>query len=234
MSTIMERLLMVQDRDRKITQLTREQADIPERIRQVETRLDAHRGSLEAAREQLQKNQASMKNIETEIETRKQKISKFREQQFQIKNNDEYKALEHEIEMVETQIRAFEDKELELMETSEESRGLIAAREKDLAQEEKRVKEDQEVFKKRLGVIKGEVHDLKIDREALAKEVDPEWLARYERIFKKHGDYAIVPIENNACGGCHMNLPPHLIHDSKNTATLTSCSYCSRILYWQP
>jgi len=232
-STTIKRLLTIQDRDRKIAQLTKEQADVPARIKDVETRLEAHKASLEAAREEQQKNQAAMKELEVEIDSAKQRILKYREQQLQIKNNTEYKALDHEIETVGKDIRKLEDRELELMEIAEEKRVLIAEREKDLGQEEKHVQEDQQILKKRLENIESEIHDLKIDRDALAKDVDAEWLARYERIFSKLGDFAIVPVENSSCGGCHMNLPPQVIHNAKKDMTLTICNFCGRMLYWR-
>ena len=234
MSTMMERLLVVQDRDRKIAQLRREQADIPERVRQVEVRLDAHRDVLKSAQEEQKKNAAAMKQIDVEIEAAKQKITRFREQQFQIKNNNEYRALEHEISVVEKEIRHLEDKEIEWMEKAEELKALIAGREKDLKLEEKRVIEDQAVLKKRLESIDGEIRGLSTDRAELVKDIDPSWLSRYERIFRKAGDYAVVAIENGACGGCHMKLPPHIAHETKRNLSLVECSYCSRILYWKP
>lgn len=231
---MMERLLLVQERDRRIIQLRREQADIPERIRQVDARLDAHRESLKAAQEDLKKNAAATKQIEVEVDTLKQKINRYREQQLQIKSNTEYRALEHEISVVQREIRAVEDREIELMEQSETLRKGIAEREKDLKLEEARIHEDQDVLKKRMDVMTGEVRTLEADRAELAKAVDAAWLSRYERILRKAGDMAIVPIENGACGGCHMKLPPQLVHDAKKALALIECSYCSRILYYQP
>ena len=234
MSTTIERLLIIQDRDRKIAELTREYEDIPVRVKQIETRLESHREAVHAAQEELKKNAVSIKTIEGEIDSRKQKIAKFREQQFQIKSNVEYRALEHEIATVQKEIREQEDKELAVMEQAESLRQVISSREQDLKKEDARVVEDQGVLKQRLAKIEAEIHDLKTDRDALTVDIDRAWLARYERIQKRVGDYAIVRVENNSCGGCHMNLPPHLVHDAKKSLTLTECSYCSRILYYQP
>lgn len=234
MSTTIERLLIIQDRDRRIAELTRESEDIPARNKQIEARLTAHRESVHAAQEALKKKQAETKHIEAEVEASKQKIAKFREQQFQIKSNTEYRALEHEIATVQKDIRALEDRELQVMEEQEEFRNVIVGHEKDLKQEEGRVVQDQAALNKRLEAIQAEMHDLKIDRDALAKDVEPSWLARYERVMKRTKDFALVRIENNSCGGCHMNLPPQVFHDVKKGSSLVSCTYCSRILYWQP
>jgi len=233
-STTIERLLIVQDRDRKLAQLLREKADIPARIQHIEARLSAHQESLHGAQEEVKKNTAGMKLIEGEIEARKQKIAKFREQQFQIKSNVEYKALEHEIAVVEKDIRRLEDDELALMEGSDKIKSMIGDREGDLKQEQKRVTEDQQVLKKRLEQIEAEIHDLQVDRDALAKDCESSGLKLYDRIMQKTADYAVVRVENGACGGCHMKLTPQLVHDTRKGLTLTQCNYCSRILYWQP
>lgn len=240
MSTTIERLLTIQDRDRKIAELSRETNDLPAHTREIESRLNAHRESMKAAHDDVKKNAAATKQVEVEIESCKQKIMKFREQQFQIKSNDEYRALEREIGVVQKEIRKLEDQELVLMEQAESLRQMISEREKDLKQEEGRAHQDEEVLKKRLDGIRAEIHDLQVDRDSLASGIDRDWLSRYDRIFKKVGDYALVRVEKAAsgdyaaCGGCHMKLPPHLVHEAKRGLTMTQCSFCSRILYWQP
>ena len=240
MSTTIERLLTIQDRDRKIAELSRETNDLPAHTREIESRLNAHRESMKAAHDEVKKNAAATKQVEVEIDSCKQKIMKFREQQFQIKSNDEYRALEREIGVVQKEIRKLEDQELVLMEQAESLRQMISEREKDLKQEEGRAHQDEEVLKKRLDGIRAEIHDLQVDRDSLASGIDRDWLSRYDRIFKKVGDYALVRVEKAAsgdyaaCGGCHMKLPPHLVHEAKRGLTMTQCSFCSRILYWQP
>jgi uncharacterized protein len=233
-STIIERLLIIQDRDRKIAQLKRESDDLPVRVKEIKSRLDTHRESLKAAHEDIKKNAAATKQAEIEIDVCKQKIMKFREQQLQIKSNDEYRILEHEIAVVQKDIRNLEDQELALMEQAESLRKMIAEREKDLKQEEARANQDEEVLKQRLDNIHVEIHHLQVDRDSQASETDPTWLARYDRIFKRMADYALVPVENAGCGGCHMKLPPHVVHEAKRGLAITQCSFCSRILYWQP
>ena len=234
MSTIIERLLIIQDRDRKVSQLMREAEDLPARTREIKARLDTHRESMKVAHEEVKKNAAATKQVEIEIEFCKQKIMKFREQQLQIKSNEEYRILEREIAVIQKEIRTLEDRELALMEQAESLRKMIVEREKDLKQEEGRANQDEEVLKKRLESIQAEIHDLQVDRDSQAAETDPTWLARYDRIFKRTADYALVPVENAACGGCHMKLPPHLVHEAKRGLAMTQCSFCSRILYWQP
>ena len=59
---------------------------------------------------------------------------------------------------------------------------------------------------------------------------DPEWLDRYDQVFGRK-DKALVPIQDGVCSGCHMKLPPYIIHDAKKRAEMVSCEFCGRLLY---
>ena len=234
MSTTIEKLLVLQDRDRKILQLSREQADIPARKSQIETRLQKHKDEQKRLQDEIKKSTALAKETEVEIDARKAKITKFREQQLQIKNNVEYRALEHEIAVVQKDIRDLEDREIEVMEAMEKINAQVAEHNKVLKDEESRIKADAGMLDKRAQAIQEELDGLKKERQEMSKDIDPDWLSRYEKILHKTADYALVPVDNGTCSGCHMKLPPHLVHDVKKNLTMTLCNFCSRLLYWQP
>ena len=234
MSTKIEKLLVIQDRDQKINELARESADIPVRQKQIETRLEAHKEAMRLTHDELKKRMASAKELDLEVETCKQRITKFREQQLQIKSNVEYKALEREIATVQQRIREVEDQELVFMEQLEEIKTTLADREKDLKLEQARVDEEVKVLASRKDAIQAEIAKIQQDRDAMTKDVDPDWLSRYDRVFKKFKDVAMVPVEHGTCGGCHMTLPPSVVHNAKNNLVMTSCNFCNRMLYWKP
>ena len=232
MSTTIDRILTIQEHDRRISALSREQADIPKRQKQIESRLDAHREALKLAQEEMKKKTAAMKELELEIDAVKQKIKKFREQQLQIKSNTEYKALEGEVLSAQKEIRGLEDKELEMMENMEQFKLTIGSREQDLKKDDERVKQDTTELVKRKATIDAELEKLKAERVDMVKDVPAEWLTRYEKIFQRNGDFALVPVEHATCGGCHMKLPPSVVHGAKNFSVITSCNFCGRILYF--
>jgi len=234
-STILEQLLVLQERDQKLSKLNRELEDIPARQLDIEAKLDGHKEALRAVQEDQKKKAATMKEIEGEIEARKQKIGKFREQQFQIKSNVEYKALEHEIAVVQKEISGLEDREIELMEQMEEMKKVIASREQDLKEEQAKVNDEVVILRKRTEQIEAEMAALRSERQTLVVGIPADWLARYEKIFqRRQGDNAIARIEHGACGGCHMKLPPQVVHDTKKSLSIMHCSFCGRMLYLPP
>ena len=43
-------------------------------------------------------------------------------------------------------------------------------------------------------------------------------------------DRALVNVENGTCTGCHMKLPPYLIHQARKQTEIVFCGYCGRML----
>ncbi len=231
--TTLEKLLVLQDRDRKLRQLLQETRDIPARKQLIESRLKANRDALHLAQENLKKNLASIKSVELEIESVKDTIKKYRAQQGQIKSNDQYRALEREIREQMGRVRELEEREIVLMEESETLKKVVAEREAALQQDDSAVQGDLKVLDERMANLQGEIEQARKNREGLTDGIDDAWLSRYSRIFNNKGDYALVPVENGTCGGCHMKVPPQLVQDAKRGDAMVSCSYCGRLLYWQ-
>ncbi|MBN1673721.1 MAG: hypothetical protein JXR37_21925 [Kiritimatiellae bacterium] len=227
----MEKLLELQDRDRQILHGIRESEDIPKKKQVIESELEKYKDGLGQAQEKLKANQASIKAVELEINTLREKVAKLRQQQLELKTNKEFQAMEGEVLGLGSQIKAAEDRAIELMEKVEEIETEIAERRVQLKTEEARIGGDLTVLDGRLQTILDEVARAKDSRETLAGEIDPAWLSRYDRIFRNKGDYAIVGIEHRVCGGCHMKLPPHVIQDVKKADGIVTCDFCGRILY---
>jgi len=228
---MIEKLLALQEHDRRLARLLREQRDVPLRRQQIESRLQAHRESQKAGQENLKKQSAAIKHLEGDIEEKKEQIKKYREQQYQIKSNVEYRALEHEIGIAQQRIRALEDEEITGMEQVEELQRQQQQHGHDFQVEEQQVQADLQALAARAASIEQELEQGRTARAAEAQGVEPEWLARYERVFQRTGDYALVAVDNNCCGGCHMQLPPSVVHDARRAPSITLCNYCGRILY---
>lgn len=226
-----EQLLVLQACDQDIQRLRRETDDIPRRKQQIESRLAAQQESLAHVEHVLLEKQARIKNLEGDIESARNQIQKFRDQQLQIKTNDGYKALEKEIATAQSVIRKLEDQELEAMEAVEAAKAEVADCRAALAKEQVRVDEEVKVFLARSEGLGGELQAKEEERRALAAEIEPAWLARYERLFAKQGDAAIALVEHGTCGSCHMKLSPAQVVDARKADTLTLCDFCGRMLY---
>jgi len=229
---IIDRLLIVQDRDNQIAQSQRELNSIPARQKETETMIAEVRQALERAKETLKNRQSDIKQWELEIEACRQQVVKLREQQYQIKSNEEYRALNNEIAHLQEKIGGFEEHEIEAMEQTEQAQADVALQQSKQERDAAHIQDQLQKLEERSGTLEQEIQKIRNEREALAAAVDPAWLARYNHVMDHKKDKALVSIEHNACGQCHMTLPPQVIHDTRRAEEIITCSFCGRILYW--
>ena len=98
LAPVLEKLLILQDRDAKRLALETQIKAVPRDIAAVEQKIAAEKAAIEAARDELKGLETKKKLIETEIGSAEDKLSRYRTQQSQVRKNDEYQALGHEIE----------------------------------------------------------------------------------------------------------------------------------------
>lgn len=233
MTEAFEKLLILQDHDRDALQLAKETRDIPKRKSDIEARLQQHRDALQAAEQELQAGQLRLKELEGDVEAFSTRLRKYKEQQMSVKNNDEYRALDREIASTRRDIGKFEERELLVMEQMEPLQAVVEERKADLEGQTRLVSEELTAMDERMRQIEAELESMKSRRPALTGDIDAQWLSRYERILNHKQDVALVGIENGACGGCHMKLPPQVVHDARKGSMLVSCSFCGRLVYFK-
>jgi predicted nucleic acid-binding Zn-ribbon protein len=227
-----EKLLILQDRDRKIHRVQQELAQIAPERETLRNRASATQTQLDAAKTRVKQIESERKQRDLEVETKKSQIEKYANQQLQTRKNEEYKALAHEIEMAKEAIFKIEDAEIALMEQAETAqkeviRATLEANEaKKLADSQiAELGQREENFKKELAALQS-------GRAELASAVDESTRNRYDRLLKSKGDNVVVGIEHSACGGCHMKLPTQIVTSCRAQAELVTCPNCGRILYF--
>src|SRR6266404_8489996 len=122
-----EKLLILQDRDRNILRVKNELAHVEPERQMLNAKATGTQASLEAAKTRGKQIESDRKKLELDVEAKKQQIEKYALQQFQTKKNEEYRALTHEIDMCKEAIVTLEDQELELMEQGEAAQKEVVA-----------------------------------------------------------------------------------------------------------
>jgi predicted nucleic acid-binding Zn-ribbon protein len=71
------------------------------------------------------------------------------------------------------------------------------------------------------------------ERDVLAKQLEIPLLRNYERIRRRAGGIAFVPVRERRCGGCKMQVPHQLYVSLRRGTEIPACESCGRLLYWQ-
>ena len=227
-----EKLLILQDRDRSLRRVEGELAHIgPERTT-LRTRASNAQSALDAAKLRVNQIESERKRLELDVEAKKSLIEKYSNQQLQTRKNEEYRALAHEIETCKADITKIEDREIELMEQAESAQKQVARCNAELAEAKKMMADLLTQLASRETNLQKEQAELLSNREELASAVDESARSRYERLVKSKGENVVVGVNHGVCGGCHMKLPPQLLMACRGDIEIVTCSNCGRILYY--
>src|SRR5271169_3295434 len=194
MLPVLEKLLVLQDRDRRIAQLKAERTRIPEQVAATEQSLKAESARLDSLRDQAKHIEADRKKLEIDVEAKRGQIAKYRTQLSLIKSNTEYQALVKEIAKVEQEIDEIETHELEVMEKGDHLQPAVKTEQVTLKEITAKVEAERTDLQKRIAIVDQELKQVLAERQELVQEIDPDALNRYERLMRSKNDFAIVPI----------------------------------------
>ena len=232
MLDVIEKLLILQDRDRKLRRVETELAHIEPERQSLKGKSSTAQAELEQAKQRVKQIESDRKRLELEVEAKKTQIERYANQQLQTRKNEEYRALAHEIETCKADIHKIEDQEIELMEKAEKAQKEVAGCTRTFDAAKKLADEQITQLGAREQNLKKELAELKSNREELAAVVDDGVRARYERLFKNKGENVVVGVNHGVCGGCHMKLPAQVLVASQAGQEVVACTNCGRILYY--
>ncbi len=232
MQDIIEKLLILQDRDRKLSRVTQELAHIGPERDGLRAKASATQNQMVGAKTRVNQIESERKQRDLEIEAKKSQIEKYLNQQLQTRKNEEYKALTHEIEMAKEVIYKIEEAEIVLMEQAEVAAKDLVRATAEAAAAKKLVEDQIGLIDQREVNLKKELAELQTGRTQLAEAVDEVTRSRYERLFKSKGENVVVTVEHSACGGCHMKLPTQIVTSCRGQGEIVTCPNCGRILYF--
>ena len=224
-------LLVLQDRDQRILSLEEDMKRIPSDKESAQQRLANDIAAVDAAKKTIQQNEVAIKNLELDIGTRKDTLTKLKVQQYETKKNEEFTALGNEIIRYNEDVDQLETSELELMEKADTLSETRQKAEKALALTQSMVDEEIAQLDQRAAECKAQHDEVTSGRATLVADIDDDTLSLYERLMKSKGGDAIVSATNKQCTGCHMKLVPSTMINVKAEKEIVQCENCGRILY---
>jgi predicted nucleic acid-binding Zn-ribbon protein len=232
MQDVIEKLLTLQDRDRRLLRVKDQLARVAPERQMLEAKAAAAKSGLESVKNKVKHVESDRKKLELDAEAKKQQIEKYSLQQFQTKKNEEYRALAQEIEHCKQAIKGLEDQQLELMEQAEALQKEAAAVNREAEEAVKATESQLKELAAREQTLKAEQAELESTRSQLTEGVEESALSRYERLLRQKGDSVVVGIQHGVCGGCHMKFPVQLVVACQAAREMVNCPNCGRILYY--
>lgn len=225
-------IVEVQQLDQQAAELTTIIDSLPRQIQTLQSQLDEFIHAHEERKKRLAANLKERKDLEGDVKVIQEKISKHRDQLYQVKTNDQYRAMVKEIEGEEGNIRQIEDKILEKMIESEEIQKHVQDAAARLEGEKSKVAAEIRRLEIERQKRVAELDQVQRQRKDVAANLSKSVLDLYDRIRAHRAGAAVAEVRNGLCTACNVWLRPQRYNEIRSTDTVMTCDNCNRILYY--
>jgi len=231
LSQLLESLLHLQRLDDTLQEMRKRKQEIPAQMRAFEQELESARNRLEDLRKRHQEAVRSQKRLEKELEESMEQLRKKQSRKFEVKTNEEYRAILKEIEFTQQTHSEMEDAILRLLEEIDSLERQIRTQAEEVKRLEARVKDDKARLEQESDLVEREHEEVFQQRKAVCALLQKEIVAEYEKLRTRRAGLAVVVLKSEICPGCHMAIPYQTINEVLQTGEIRHCPYCRRILY---
>ena len=232
-SEAIQNLLILQEKDRIRLDLETRLEAIPREIATNREKILREEDRAREAKETVVGLEKRRNALEGEIEAWNAKIVRYRNQQLEVKKNEEYQALEHEIEAAGATISGLEDEEIQVLVDID-----AAKAEQEAA--EKACREGIGVLEQRIAKLETREKECREELVAAREQVESartavpaEFLEVYDRLARHVRFPAVVPLRDKKCQGCHLKVSAGAESAARGGKEIATCDSCGRLLYFE-
>ncbi len=222
----------LQQLDLQVAEMTALIDSLPGQIQKLQSQLDNFISTHEERKKRLATNQKERKDLEGDVKEIQQKITKHKDQLYEVKTNEQYRAMLKEIEGEEGNIRKIEDLILEKMMAAEEIQKNIHEAAARLEGEKVRVAAEIKHLQDERQKDVEERERLQTRRKEVAAGLSESVRELYERIRSYRTGLAVAEVRDGLCTACNVRLRPQAYNEVRSDDAVLTCENCSRILYY--
>ncbi len=227
----LDALMTLQSIDSQLDEIRRVRGDLPEEVQDLEDEIEGYEVRVRKFDDEVAGLNEAIAQRKLSMREADALITKYEDQQQNVRNNREYDAITKEIELQKLEIQIAEKKIKEAHYQIEQKIKEIEGTKSRLDERRK----DLDNKKQELGQIVGESEEeenkLLKEREGAAGNIEDRLLSAYSRIRTNvRNGLAVVAVKRDACGGCFNTVPPQRQADIASQKKVIVCEHCGRIL----
>ena len=216
--------------DSSLDDLEEMKGDLPEAVRKLQSEADRLRGLIKEKQDLATASVIGRDKADVDILEFKEKLEKYKAQQYEVRSNKEYDALTKEIDFSTESIKNLQKQFESLENTMASAKTEIETLTKQLEELTVQLDEKQAELAEVSKANEDEELQLKHQREKIVVRLKSDTLSRYDRIRKGRNGQAVVPVRRNSCGGCHNKIPPQRLLELRTQSKMFMCEHCGRII----
>ncbi|MDP6399873.1 MAG: hypothetical protein QGI47_00680 [Candidatus Marinimicrobia bacterium] len=228
---MIHKLVELQTIDTKLKDINDLLGDLPSRVKELDQQEDTIKANLEKDQTRLKELEVKLHRAEVRIAEINDKINKYKDQLFLVRNNKQYDALMHEIDHLKEERVSNESESLSFMEEKEtliNSINEMAAELEILTQD---LSSRREKLESAISESADEKSNLEQNRAEKVNQIDAKFISEYDRVLAARDGLAVVNLSGGACGGCGAYIPAQIVTEIRGNIVMHRCDVCGRFLY---
>lgn len=231
-----ERVMRLQALDERIRRFRDELAEKPRLLAHDRKVLEEAKARLAEAEGKVREAHKSADRKELDVRTKEDAIKKLEGQLNTATSNKVYSELLLSIRGARADIEKLEEAILVQMDDAEALEAAAERARVEVRNAEEELREAERAVAVQVTEIEGKLQKKVAIRDLLAKEVDPEVLAVYDRVREARKGIGITAVETDAegthfCRSCQMTVTVQDISVALAGNRLVQCRSCNRILF---
>ena len=220
--------------DAEILTLDNKLKSVPLKIKKAEAQLQLHQQKLQGKQAQLVDTEKLQRSKTAELEMEGEQRGKYQAQLREVKSNEEYLALDNQISFVQEKEAEIEDEILSAMLRIDQLNEELAQQQKAFNAEQKKHNAQKAEHEQEAKDLKAAIKKWQSKQKDFSHQIDPGLIDQYQARFKRYRKGLVSLVVENACGNCHLTIPPQTLQEARKYEQFIRCGSCRLILYIPP
>ena len=224
-------LFDLQIMDSKIDQIRTLRGELPLEVNDLEDEVEGLNAKIARKSEEILAMESEISAKKNLMKESAMLISKYEQQQGNVRNNREFDSLSKEIEYQSLEIQLAEKRIREFNARIEGLKEELASFEEKRAERQANLDLKREELDAIVAATQKDEEASLQKSQAFEAQIEERYLNAYKRIRGNAvNGLAVVHIDRDSCGGCFNTLPPQRILDIALRKRINQCEHCGRIL----
>lgn len=228
---IIEALVQLQEIDNEVYKYVQQKDQLAKTLNELKLLVGKMQASVDEKRVKLVEVQKWYDEQVATLTEYTERINKIKQTLAAVSKTKDYLVRQKEMENLRRHKQVKEEEIEKVKDTISDFKDAIARDEERIAELSRDTEEEGGATWGQVRQLEETIAQISKGRDSLTPLVPRPILSRYEQIKRARDGIAIVPADDEHCGGCHVQLRAQIYNTLLRRQSLEACPICNRFLY---